>query len=295
MAIPNDKNKIIEHYDAVSPYYRKLWGDHIHHGYWIRGDETKELAQDQLMDHLARLAKIPQGARILDIGCGFGGSSLYLCKKFGAAATGITISEVQVEMANAAAAKAKANARFFRMDAEAMTFDQPFDVLWSVESISHYHDRRKFFASAAKLLEPGGVFALTDWFKKPGLSAAEEKKYIEPIDKGMFVQLTSMDVYEDYLRSSGLEMVCCEDISKPCARSWDIGLEIIRDPAFWALAAKLGRDFVRNLKSFRAMREGFASGAFVYGLLVARKPEAVNRAASAGLPFPNGRADCPAE
>jgi len=24
------------------------------------------------------------------------------------------------------------------MDAEAMTFEKPFDVLWSVESISHY-------------------------------------------------------------------------------------------------------------------------------------------------------------
>lgn len=295
MAIPNDKKKIVEHYDAVSPYYRKLWGNHIHHGYWIRGDETKEEAQDQLMEHLARLAKIPHGAKILDIGCGFGGSSLYLCKQFGAATTGITISEVQVEMAKEAAAKAKANARFFRMDAEAMTFDQPFDVLWSVESISHYQDRRKFFASAAKLLEPGGVFALTDWFKKPNLSAAEEKKYIEPIEKGMFVRLAPMDEYEDFLRSSGMEMVCREDLSKQCARSWDIGLEIIRDPAFWALAAKLGRDFVRNLKSFRAMREGFASGAFVYGLLVARKRDAVNRVASAGLPFPSGRADCPAE
>lgn len=276
MPITNDKNKIIEHYDAVSPYYRKLWGDHIHHGYWIRGDETKEQAQDQLMDHLARLAKIPQGARILDIGCGFGGSSLYLCKQFAAQATGITISEVQVEMANQAASKVNANARFLRMDAEAMTFDRPFDVLWSMESISHYQDRRKFFASAAKLLEPGGVFALTDWFKRPGLSSAEEKKYIEPIEKGMFVRLERMDDYEEFLNSSGMEIVCREDISKQCARSWDIALEIIREPAFWALAAKLGRDFVRNLKSFRAMREGFASGAFVYGLFVARKPEVVN-------------------
>ena len=276
MPITNDKNKIIEHYDAVSPYYRKLWGDHIHHGYWIRGDETKEQAQDQLMDHLAHLARIPRGARILDIGCGFGGSSLYLCKQFAAQATGITISEVQVEMANQAASKVNANARFLRMDAEAMTFDQPFDVLWSMESISHYQDRRKFFALAPKLLEPGGVFALTDWFKRPGLSSAEEKKYIAPIEEGMFVRLERMDDYEEFLNSSGMEIVCREDISKQCARSWDIALEIIREPAFWALAAKLGRDFVRNLKSFRAMREGFASGAFVYGLFVARKPEVVN-------------------
>jgi len=28
----NDKRKIIEHYDTVSPYYRSLWGEHLHHG-----------------------------------------------------------------------------------------------------------------------------------------------------------------------------------------------------------------------------------------------------------------------
>jgi len=294
MAPPNDKKKIIEHYDAVSPYYQKLWGNHIHHGYWIRGDETKEQAQDQLIDHLAALAKIPRGATILDIGCGFGGTSLYLSRHFAVATTGITISDVQVKMAQKAAALEGADARFCVMDAEAMTFDEPFDVLWSMESISHYQDRMKFFASAVKFLKPEGVFALTDWFKRPGLTPAEEKRYIAPIDEGMFVRLAEMDTYEEWLRAAGMEIVCREDLSMQCARSWDLGLEIVADPAFWTLAARLGRDFVRNLKSFRAMRAAFASGAFVYGLLVAKKTELSNRVATAGLPSQNARAGYPA-
>jgi len=294
MAPPNDKKKIIEHYDVISPYYQKLWGNHIHHGYWIRGDETKEQAQDQLIEHLAELAKFPRGATLLDIGCGFGGTSLYLSRHFGAITTGITISEVQVKMAQEAAAREGSSARFCKMDAEAMTFCEPFDVLWSMESISHYQDRGKFFASAVKFLKPGGVFALTDWFKRPKLTAVEEKKYIAPIDEGMFVQLAEMDAYEEWLRSAGLEIVCRQDLSKQCARSWDLGLEIVADPAFWTLAAKLGRDFVKNLKSFRAMRAGFASGAFVYGLIVAKKPEVSNRVVPASLPFQNGRAGYPA-
>src|SRR5258706_934335 len=93
----NDKHKIIEHYDIVSPYYRSLWGEHLHHGYWIRGDEPKEQAQLQLIEHLAQLASVKPGADILDIGCGFGGSSLYLARKYNASVTGITNSSVQVE------------------------------------------------------------------------------------------------------------------------------------------------------------------------------------------------------
>ncbi len=234
----NDKNRIIEHYDVVSPYYRSLWGEHLHHGYWIRGDEPKEKAQLQLIEHLAQLADIQRGTDILDIGCGFGATSIYLAKRYAATVTGITISSVQVEMASQAAAVERLDARFLLMDAEAMDFQKQFDVLWSVESISHYQNLPQFFASAAKLLKPGGTFAITDWFKKENLTPEETRKSIEPIEKGMFVELQSMNEYENLLASNGLQIMHREVLNK-------------------------------NLKAFEAIRVGFASGNFVYGLFVA--------------------------
>jgi tocopherol O-methyltransferase len=269
---PNDKRKIVEHYDAISPYYQSLWGDNIHHGYWIRGNESKEQAQLQLTEHLADLANVQPGYTVLDIGCGFGGSSLHLAKKYKAHATGITISPVQVEMAKKAAGEAGLDAQFLLMDAEELDFPQQFDLLWSVESISHYHDRRAFFANAVRFLKPGGVFALTDWFKRGELSSDQTRKFIEPIERGMFIELETMDDYESYLVKSGLQIVQKQDLSRECAKSWDLGMDIIRDKSFWALAVKLGKDFVTNLKAFRAMRAGYASGNFVYGLVIAQKP-----------------------
>ena len=265
----NDKRRIIEHYDLVSPYYRSFWGEHLHHGYWIRGDESKEKAQLQLIEHLARLANVRPGSDILDIGCGFGASSLYLAEHYNARVTGITISSVQVEMAIQAAAAQQLDAKFLLMDAEEMNFQKQFDVLWSVESISHYQDRRKFFASAAELLKPGGSFAITDWFKRENLTREETGKFIEPIEKGMFVELQAMDDYEQFLVSSGLRIARREILNKNCAKTWDLCLDIIKDKDFWALAAKYGTHFVSYLQAFKAMRAGFASGNFVYGLIVA--------------------------
>ncbi len=265
----NDKHRIIEHYDLVSPYYRSLWGEHLHHGYWIRGDESKEQAQLQLIEHLAQLAKIKPGSDILDIGCGFGASSLYLAKTYNAAVTGINTSSVQVEMAIKAAASEKLDARFLVMDAEAMDFQKQFDLLWSVESISHYEHREKFFASAARLLKPGGLFAITDWFKKENLTPVETGKFIDPIEEGMMVKLQIMDDYEHFLNSAGLRIMHREILNKNCAKTWDLCLDIISNKAFWELAAKHGSEFIAFLKAFRAMRAGFASGNFVYGLFVA--------------------------
>jgi tocopherol O-methyltransferase len=268
----NDKAKIIDHYDRVSPYYHSLWGEHLHHGYWIRGDESKEIAQQQLVEYLASLAGVRPGAEILDIGCGFGASSLYLAQKYAATATGITISPVQVEMANRAATAAGARARFLLMDAEALRFDKPFDLLWSVESISHYQNIEQFFRSAANYLKPGGAFALTDWFKRENLSSTEYHEFIAPIDKGMFVELHTMDDYARYLESAGLPIVHRENLTASCAKTWDLGLDIIKEKSFWALALEWGPEFLTYLKAFRAVRSALDHGAFVYGLFVARAP-----------------------
>jgi tocopherol O-methyltransferase len=269
MPRPNDKDKIIEHYDIVSPYYRSLWGEHLHHGYWIRGDESKEKAQLQLIEHLAQLANVKRGSDILDIGCGFGSTSLYLARHYAANLTGITISPVQLEMAISTSAKEQLNATFLLMDAEKMDFQKQFDLLWSVEAISHFEHLANFFASAAKLLKPGGVFAITDWFKKANLTPAETREFIDPIQKGMLLELRTMDDYEHFMTSNGLQVTRREVLNKNCAKTWDLSLDIIKDKALWALAAHYGTEFVSFLKAFQAMRAGFVTGNFVYGLFVA--------------------------
>ncbi len=268
----NDKKKIRDHYDRVSLYYRSLWGEHLHHGYWIRGDETKEKAQLQLTEHLAHVAGINPRCRILDVGCGFGASSIFLAKNYDAQATGITISSVQVEMAKKAAAEENVEATFLLMDAEAMNFDQSFDVIWSVESISHYQNIEGFFGSVAALLTAGGTLAILDWFKRENLSPRDFERFILPIEKGMLVDLHTMADYKTWMHSHGLQITASEVLNKNCAKTWDLCLDIIKNKSFWALAAQNGSAFVDYLKAFAAMRAGFASGNFVYGLLVAKKP-----------------------
>ncbi|HVB97839.1 MAG TPA: class I SAM-dependent methyltransferase [Candidatus Dormibacteraeota bacterium] len=268
----NDKAGIREHYDRVSPYYRELWGEHLHHGYWIRGDETKQQAQVQLIEHLARAAGIRPGAKLLDVGCGFGASSIYLAEKYRVEATGITISPVQVDLASQAGAAAGARASFFLMDAEEMAFpNKNFDVIWSVESISHYPEKGRFFGAAADVLAAGGTMAIIDWFKKGNLDGRTREKFIRPIERGMLVELDTMTDYVSLLESRGLHVTRQEVLNRHCAKTWDLCLEIIRPRALWDLAAEMGPAFLDFLKAFRAMKAGFASGNFVYGLLIARR------------------------
>lgn len=271
MSEHNGKEQIREHYDVMSPYYQELWGEHIHHGYWIRGDESKEEAQVQLIERLAQAAGIRRGCKILDVGCGLGGSSIYLAKGFQADVTGITISPVQVEMAKRAAVEQNVDARFLLMDAEALDFEWCFDVVWSVEAISHLQDVAGFFASAARFLRAGGIMAITDWFRDANPRGAEDQKFIAPIEESMMVKLCTMMEYREWMGASGLRVVHSEVLNQQCARTWDLCLDIIKDKKLWELAARHGPEFLTFLKGFRAMRAAFASGTFVYGMLVAQK------------------------
>src|SRR3954468_14084158 len=89
---------IRDHYDRLSPFYARFWGEHIHHGLWQDGESPAE-AQQKLVEELAQRAGIPHATRVLDVGCGMGGSAFWLARELGCSVFGITLSPVQVAIA----------------------------------------------------------------------------------------------------------------------------------------------------------------------------------------------------
>ena len=71
------KSSIRSHYQLGTLFYRFLWGPHIHHGLW-NGEESASIAQCQLTDNLADMGEIRAGDKVVDVGCGMGGSSIRL-------------------------------------------------------------------------------------------------------------------------------------------------------------------------------------------------------------------------
>ena len=87
----------------------------------------------------------------------------------------------------------------------------------------------------------------------------------------MLVELKTMKNYENILIGAGNNIVYTKNISKEVAKTWDLCLDIIKDKTLWSLAIKHGLDFINFLRSFQAMRSGYASGVLEYGLIVAKK------------------------
>ena len=266
------KERVARHYDELSSFYRDLWGVHIHHGYWKTGRETKEEAQEQLITELISRAQIKHGSRILDVGCGIGGSAISLNKTLGAQVTGITISSNQVAIGNDLAKACGADVLLLQTDAETFEIHEPFDAVWSIEAISHMSNKARCFCSIANNLRHGGTLVVADWFASSSTTPDQEQKFLAPIERAMLVpKLKSQTFYAECIREAGLQVSLVDDLSTHVSKTWDLAIELIADPNLWRFAAERGKDFLAFLEGFKAMRAGYRSGTLIYGLLVAHK------------------------
>lgn len=265
------KQKVKEHYDVASPLYKKLWGNHIHHGYYITGSESKKQATENLIKQLVKKASVKHKSKVLDVGCGIGGTSIWLSKNLNCDVTGITISPVQVKIADKASMKLRKKPKFLVMDANNLNLKDKFDIIWAVEVISHLSHKSNFFRKSSQLLKKSGKICIGAWLKADNLTRYEEKKYIKPIEEGMLCSLLTLKEYFQFFDKNNLKLIYHEDASAKVKKTWDLCLDIIKDPALWKFAANHGNEFLSYLKSFRSMKRGYDTGKFRYALMIVEK------------------------
>src|SRR5262249_17410792 len=135
---------------------------------------------------LADLANINPGSRVLDAGCGLGGTSLWLAAKRTAQVVGIAIGEDQIRFASEEAKRRSlgGSVRFLVADFNAMPFpEHSFDVVWAQESLCHSKDKALFFREAARVLTPDGCIILADgMLKRTNITDAERNLLLQWFD-----------------------------------------------------------------------------------------------------------------
>ena len=126
----------------------------MHHGYYAvgnRGENGGSLnhaqAQVDMITESLKWAGVDAMTRVVDVGCGIGGSSRFMAKKYGCQAEGVTLSPVQAARANTLSRQEGLGdkARYQVADALNMPFENgAFDFVWSMESGEHMPDKKKF-------------------------------------------------------------------------------------------------------------------------------------------------------
>lgn len=268
------------HYDLTTAFYRLLWGQHIHHGLWVPElglavGESPRTAQIHLINTLATKASIGAGQRVLDVGCGMGGSSIHLARERGCDVTGITLSPVQRLWAATSSKFSGVGRRthFRRADAELIEFPaNEFDVVWSVECTEHLFNKPTFFRRAASWLKLGGRMAICAWLAGSNANNPDGHEQVRQVCENFLCpSLGSEADYVEWMTAAGLEMVEVADWTDQVLATWEVCERRVRRTGMRWLAKLVDRQTRQFLEHFETILNAYRSRAMGYGCFVARK------------------------
>lgn len=206
------------YYDYTLPLYRLFWHGEtgaLHYGFC---DETTRTVRDELLNtnrFLATVAGVAARSRVLDAGCGVGGSAIWLAHRFGATAVGITLSVRQAERARAVATEQGVADRAIFAVRDYLDTGYPdasFDIVWALESVCYADDKSAFLREAFRVLRPGGRLVVGDGFLRRAPRDAGEVGDLRTFLHGLVLPgLTTVTGFVDAMAAAGFRDV----------RAWD--------------------------------------------------------------------------
>jgi tocopherol O-methyltransferase len=280
-APPITIDSIRDHYDRLSPLYAALWGEHIHHGYWNGEEISPAAAQVMLVEQLARFARINRGSRVLDVGCGLGGSAIWLAEHLECTVLGVTISDVQARIASQSARRAGVNdrVRFEVVDANALNLlPSSFDAVWIVEASEHLFDKARFFRECAHCLRRGegsggGVIALCAWLAgSQRIDPSGDHSLLTRVCASMLCpSLGTVEDHIGWLGGAGFQQSAFQEITTNVLPTWAHAVARLQHPLARAALRTAGEETRRFAAAIPLMQQAMRTGVIGYGMFTAHK------------------------
>uniref|UniRef100_A0A0G4FHC5 Methyltransferase type 11 domain-containing protein n=1 Tax=Chromera velia CCMP2878 TaxID=1169474 RepID=A0A0G4FHC5_9ALVE len=283
------KKGIAHFYDKSSAIWEDIWGEHMHHGWYPNGTwrSDHQQAQVDMIDRVLLFAD-PEGkfsARTaVDVGCGVGGSSRHIARRYGGSKVkGITLSPYQCMRARVRTEEAGLSDRVeFRVaDAMQMPFQSDsFDLVWSLESGEHMPEKANFVRELTRVCRPGGKVVVVTWCHRVLNEAAgekelraDEKKLLGAICDAYYLpQWCSIEDYRKLAEKAGLQNVRTDDWTESIRHFWPAVIKTAISPRglFGLLAS--GKTTLRGAAAMFLMERGYRKGLIRFAAMTADKP-----------------------
>jgi cyclopropane-fatty-acyl-phospholipid synthase len=158
------RRNVAHHYDIGNDLYRLFLDKDLQYScaYFTDPANSLEQAQSDKKAHIAAKLYLKPGQRVLDIGCGWGGTALCLNRIADVDVLGVTLSEEQLKVARQRAEEAGVSDRVTFELVDYRSVEGRFDRIVSIGMFEHvgaaHYD--EFFAKCRSLLADDGVMLL---------------------------------------------------------------------------------------------------------------------------------------
>jgi cyclopropane-fatty-acyl-phospholipid synthase len=152
-----------QHYELPPPFFQLVLGKHLKYssGLFVDSTTTLNAAEEAMLSLTVQRARLADGERILELGCGWGSLTLYMGAQFpNSKITAVSNSKPQREFILARAAERDLhNITVLTCDANQLDFasGQNFDRIVSVEMFEHLRNYEAWFTRLGRWLAPKGT------------------------------------------------------------------------------------------------------------------------------------------
>ena len=241
---------ISRYYDLSEVHYRRVWNldksRSLHYGYW---DESVKNFDEALLNNnkvLADYAEIKDGEKVLDAGCGVGGSSIWLAKEKNCQVIGISLNERQVKKANAFACQYGLTGKVLFEQKDYLNTAYPsnfFDVVWAIESVCYANDKGIFLKEANRILKHGGRLIIADFFETNNLRSQDAALVTKWANGWAINSFATAEDFDLKLKANGFENIKWFDATEAIMPS---AKKLYRSYFLGSLGAKLYQLFKPN-------------------------------------------------
>jgi cyclopropane-fatty-acyl-phospholipid synthase len=151
----------VQHYEVPPAFFEKVLGPRLKYscGLWPPGVEDLAGSELAMLEETARRARIEDGQRILDLGCGWGALTLFLAERHPRARIlAVSNSRDQRAFVEARAReRGLSNVEVVTADARTFDTDRRFDRVVSVEMFEHMRNYEVLLGRISRWLDPGGL------------------------------------------------------------------------------------------------------------------------------------------
>lgn len=265
------------HYDRLDRFYRKLWGEHVHHGLWAAPSFSPDEAVRHLVRRVADDARMGAGTSVCDIGCGYGAPARLWATEYGASVIGFTVSAAQhayAERQSVAGPRPELRLQDFLMNELPQA---SVDAAVAVESLTHMAHPGRAVREAARVLRPGGRFVACVWMAAPSPPGWVRRHLLNPIcTEGRLSGLPTAAQVRAWVEGADLTVERLDNVTPLVRRTWTVVCRrflrvLVTDPAlvrFLLDATEAERVFARTLPRIWLAQH---LGALRYGWLVASR------------------------
>lgn len=287
---------IAQLYDEATSLWEDLWGEHLHHSYYPEGKWTPDhkRAQVEMVQRVITWALhfppdqthkscdsppfIPR--RVLDVGCGVGGSARHLARTFGCNVTGITLSPLQCNKANKYSKDQSLDhlTKFEVVDAIKTPYtSRSYDLVWALESAEHMPDKHLFVEELKRLLTPNGRVVVVTWchrnLKHDETLKTSELRLLSAINYCYYLpEWWSIKTYEEAFKRSGLVDIRTADWTPYVQHFWQAVIWSALTPKGIKGALTNGFRTFRGALALVLMWRAYSVGLVKFQLITARKP-----------------------